>query len=221
MVVDYSQTINRFTELDAYPSKRIDELVERFSQYEYYSTFDLKSAYHQIPLQEREKKFTAFEADGNLYQFKRVPFGVTNGVAVFQRIVDDILRKEAVPNAEAYIDNVTVGGRDKKQHDENVQKFLQAAKKYGLTFNEPKSIRDTKELQLLGYSVSKGQIKPDPERLQPLKEMKPPTNLKAQERIVGMFAYYSQWIQNFSDKAYPLIHNKTFPLTEDVEQWPG
>ena len=218
MVVDYSQTINRFTELDAYPSKRIDELVERFSQYEYYSTFDLKSAYHQIPLQEREKKFTAFEADGNLYQFKRVPFGVTNGVAVFQRIVDDILRKEAVPDTEAYVDNVTVGGRDKKQHDENVQKFLQAAKKYGLTFNEPKSIRDTKELQLLGYSVSKGQIKPDPERLQPLKEMKPPTNLKAQERIVGMFAYYSQWIQNFSDKAYPLIHNKTFPLTEDVEQ---
>ena len=147
-----------------------------------------------------------------------MPFGVTNGVAVFQRIVDDILRKEAVPDTEAYVDNVTVGGRDKKQHDENVQKFLQAAKKYGLTFNEPKSIRDTKELQLLGYSVSKGQIKPDPERLQPLKEMKPPTNLKAQERIVGMFAYYSQWIQNFSDKAYPLIHNKTFPLTEDVEQ---
>ena len=86
MVVDYSQTINRYTELDAYPSKRIDELVERLAQYEYFSTFDLKSAYHQIPLRDYEKKYTAFEADGNLFQFKRVPFGVTNGVAAFQML---------------------------------------------------------------------------------------------------------------------------------------
>ena len=104
MVVDYSQTINRFTELDAYQSKRIDELVERFSQS---NTIALSISKVLIILQEREKKFTAYKADGNLYQFKRVPFGVTNGVAVFQRIVDDILRKEALPDTEAYIDNVT------------------------------------------------------------------------------------------------------------------
>ena len=152
-----------------------------------------------------------------MYQFKRVPFGVTNGVAVFQRIVDDILRKENVPDTEAYVDNVTVGGRNKEEHDNNVKIFLQAAEKYGLTFND-KTIRDVKEIQLLGYLVSKSHVKPDPERLRPLKEMKPPTNLKAQERIIGMFAYYSQWIKNFSDKAYPLIHNKTFPLSEDVER---
>ena len=215
MVVDYSQTINRYTELDAYPSKRIDELVERLAQYEYFSTFDLKSAYHQIPLRDDEKKYTAFEADGNLFQFKRVPFGVTNGVAAFQRVVDDILRKESVPDTEAYVDNVTVGGRNKEEHDRNVILFLQASKKYGLTFNDPKSIRDVKQLQVLGYLVSKGLIKPDPDRLKPLAEMEPPRNMKAQERIVGMFAYYSQWIKNFSDKAYPLIHNRTFPLPEE------
>ena len=218
MVVDYSQTINRFTELDAYPSTRIDELVEKVSEYDLYSTLDLKSAYHQIPLKNEEKIYTAFEASGNLYQFKRIPFGVTNGVACFQRIIDKVIKDEHVADTFAYVDNVTVCGRNKEEHDKNLAQFLLAAKKYNITFNDSKTILAAEKIQLLGYEVKKGEIKPDPERLQPLKDMKSPTHLKAQERIVGMFAYYSQWIQNFSDKAYPLIHNKTFPVPEEVEQ---
>ena len=73
-----------------------------------------------------------------------------------------------------------------------------------------------KEISLLGYLVSKGQIKPDPERLRPLKELPPPKDKKSQERLVGMFAYYSQWIPHFSDKAHPLIHNEKFPLPQSV-----
>ena len=58
-------------------------MMNALAEYKYFSTFDLKSAYHQVPIQEADKPFTAFEASGKLYQFKRVPFGVTNGVAVF------------------------------------------------------------------------------------------------------------------------------------------
>lgn len=67
MVVDYSQTINRFTYLDAYPLPRIDKLIEKIAQFEVFSTLDLQSAYHQIPIMDNEKKFTAFEACGQLY----------------------------------------------------------------------------------------------------------------------------------------------------------
>ena len=70
MVVDYSRTINRFTLFDAYPLPRINELVEKISHYDIFTTVDLKSAYHQIPIREDEKAFTAFEACGNLYQFR-------------------------------------------------------------------------------------------------------------------------------------------------------
>ena len=74
MVVDYSQTINRFTQLDAFPLPRINELVNGISQYRVFSTIDLRSAYHQVPLRQEEKPCTAFEASGGLYQFTRVPF---------------------------------------------------------------------------------------------------------------------------------------------------
>ena len=87
LVVDYSRTINRFTRLDAYPLTRMDYLAQEIAKYKIYSSLDLKSAYHQIPIKEEDKPYTAFEANGKLYQFCRIPFGVTNGIACFQRVI--------------------------------------------------------------------------------------------------------------------------------------
>ena len=119
----------------------MDDLVQQVSQYSLYSTFDLKSAYHQIPIKEEEKKFTAFEASGNLYQFTRIPFGVTNGVACFQRVIDGIINKENLKATTAYVDNVTVCGHQDSDHDSNVENFLAAAKKYNLTFKASSKLR--------------------------------------------------------------------------------
>ena len=83
MCIDYSQTINLFTELDAYPLPRIDDVVNKLSQYKVFSTFDLKSAYRQIPLRESETKFTVFEALGDLYEFVVLPFGSHKWSTVF------------------------------------------------------------------------------------------------------------------------------------------
>jgi hypothetical protein len=83
LCIDYSQTINLYTELDAYPLPRIEDMINKLAGYSVFSTFDLKSAYHQIPIRAADKKYTAFEACGRLYQFCMFPFGVTNGVAAF------------------------------------------------------------------------------------------------------------------------------------------
>ena len=91
VVIDYSQTVNRFTHLDAYPFPRIDELINEIAKSKYYSTVDLKSAYYQIPLATEDRKFTVFEANGKLYQYCCMPFGVTNGVSTFQQIIDNLI----------------------------------------------------------------------------------------------------------------------------------
>ena len=64
LAIDYSRTINRFTELDAFPLPRISETVTEIAQFKVFSTLDLQSAYHQIPLKEDDKPYTAFEARG-------------------------------------------------------------------------------------------------------------------------------------------------------------
>lgn len=216
MVIDYSRTINRFTLLDAYPLPKMDDLVRKIASFNVYSTLDLKSAYHQIPLREEEKIFTAFEADGKLYHFKRIPFGVTNGVAAFQRVIDDIICAENLKDTFAYLDNLTVCGKTQEEHDFNLNKFISVAAKYNLTFNDDKSIISTETINLLGYKISKGSISPDPERLVALENMPMPMDIKALKRTLGFFSYYSKWIPNYSETVYPLIHSNCFPLTENA-----
>ena len=163
LCIDYSQTVNLHTELDAYPLPRIDEMVNQLAKYKVFSAFNLKSAYRQIPIEESDKKFTAFEANGHLYQFLRIPFGVTNGVSMFQRSMDKFVGSENLSDTFPYLDNITIGGNDQVHHDANCRKFESAAKRWGPTLNESKSVISASSIDILGYSVSHNLIKPDAE----------------------------------------------------------
>ena len=59
LCVDYSQTINLYTEFYAYPLPRIDTMINKLVQYKVFSTYDLKNAYHQIPISQAERKYTS------------------------------------------------------------------------------------------------------------------------------------------------------------------
>ena len=218
LAIDYSQTINRFTQLDAFPLPRISDTVNEIAQYKVFSTLDLQSAYHQIPLKEDDKPYTAFEAKGGLYQFTRLPFGVTNGVACFQREMMKFVEDNHLKAVFPYIDNITIGGKDQDDHDTNLKLFQEAAQRANLKFNDGKSVFSTQRLPLLGYVIENGCISPDPERLRPLPELPLPQNSKSLNRCLGLFSYYSQWVPNFSDRIKPITSCKSFPLSSEAEQ---
>ena len=88
-----------------------------------------------------------------LYNFTRVPFGVTNGVSCFQATIDAIIKKENLSGNFAYLNTITVCGPDQSMHDLNVKKLREAAAKYNLTFNESKTISSVSTIQLLGYCI--------------------------------------------------------------------
>ncbi len=73
-----------------------------------------------IPILNADKEFTAFEAQGRLYQFCRIPFGVTNGVAAFHRIMDQLVDKHGLKGTYVYMDNITVCGETQEEHDSNL-----------------------------------------------------------------------------------------------------
>ena len=69
-------------------------MVNNLVHYKVFSTLDLRNAYYQVPIVKDDSKYAGFEANGRLYQFRRIPFGVTNGVAVFHRLMDNIIKEE-------------------------------------------------------------------------------------------------------------------------------
>lgn len=101
MVIDFSRTINRFTLLDAYPLPRLDDVVQskllniaKIAKYRVFSVIGLSNAYYQVEICPDDRPFTAFQAGNQLYQFKRIPMGVANGVSAFQRFMNDFISKK-------------------------------------------------------------------------------------------------------------------------------
>ena len=214
MCVDYSQTINKFTRLDAYPLPTMQSVLRKVSRYTWFSKLDLQSAYHQVSLIPEERIYTGFEAVGQLYQFKRIPFGLKNAVPCFQRVVNQIISDYKCEGIFAYLDDITVCGKTREEHDKNLKQFLKAASDCNLTLNENKCVFATRKLNLLGYYISDGVMRPDPERVKPIINLRNPTNKKELQRVIGMFSYYAQWLPQFSEKVRPLILEKQFPMGE-------
>ena len=194
----------------------INDQINEIAQYHVFSTIDLQSAYHQVPLRAEDRPYTAFEANNNLLQFTRLPFGVTNGVACFQREMMNFVRNENLKAVFPYLDNITICGKNQEEHDANLEAFLDAAKRKNITYNESKSVFSTKRLPILGYVIENGEIRPDPDRLKPLREMPIPHDSRSLKRCLGMFSYYSKWIPCYSDKLKVLLNSKSFPLSQDA-----
>ena len=166
LCIDYSQTINQYADLDACLLPRTDDMVNDLAGYEVYSTFDLNSAYHQVPIKESDRKYTGLEANGRLYQFCCIAFGVTNGVAVFQRAMDKMVDEEGLKDTFPYLDNITAAGRNQQEHDANVKKFHEAIQQRSLVLPSMKpSLWNLKHLSTYLVTVwamaSSNQIRSD------------------------------------------------------------
>jgi len=123
MVIDYSRTINRFTQLDAYPLPCIDEIVNELAQYQVFTTVDSKSAYHQLELNLRDCEFSTFQSGNALYQWRRLPFGLTNAVPKIQRTIYYIVKENDLKGCYPYLDDIKIAGASQVEHDRNLQAF--------------------------------------------------------------------------------------------------
>ena len=100
-------------------------------------------------------------------------------------------------------------------NDLNLKEFMNSVVKYGLTLNKNKCLYSLTSIDLLGYTISKGSVKPDPDRLKGLMDLPVPQNLPSLRRAMGMFSHYSQWIPNFSEKLHPLTKVTRYPLSKE------
>ena len=178
MCIDCFQTINIYTKLDAYPLQQTDDMVNELAKYRVFFTYDLQSAYHQVKVIESKHKFTAFEANGKLYEFIRIPFGVKNGVSAFQQFISEFVENKKLKNIFRYLDNFSVTGRTQKQRDANVKSFVEAIRRNNFTFNKLKIVSLVNSITILGCLVKNGCLKPDLDRLRLLRDFRPPVNLK-------------------------------------------
>ena len=144
-----------------------------------FSTFDLKSAYHEISRIESDRKYKAFETNGKLYEFTGISLSVKNGVAEFQRKMREFIEEENLNGAFSYVDNITIAGHDQADHDRKVAYFVYAIQRRKFKPSSSETISFVKSLNILGYIASNMKIRPDPEHMCALLDFPVPNNKNA------------------------------------------
>ena len=121
MCIDY-RPINLITTKSAYPMPRIDEILDALSKAKVFSVIDATSGYHQIAMEEKDIQKTAFAWKGQLFEYKRMPFGLCNAPSTFQGTMDAILQKDKWKIAIPYLDDVIVFSESIQEHQEHLKK---------------------------------------------------------------------------------------------------
>ncbi|KAG1239029.1 hypothetical protein G6F35_000323 [Rhizopus arrhizus] len=212
--VDY-RGLNKVTIKDKYPLPRISELLDRLQGSKYFSGIDLKSGYWQLPLDPKDAKKTAFIANGSLYQFTCLPFGVVNGPSSFMRFMHGILR--GLPRIMVYLDDIIVYSSSKEQHQQDLRNVLQRLNDYNLKISIKKCQFFQKEIKFLGFLVSGHGIRSDPSKVEVIKTWPTPSSVKQVQRFLGFCAFYHRFIANLSTMAKPLY--KLLKKEERVFKW--
>lgn len=193
---------NKALVVDSHPLPHMEELLTKLAGSTLFSTIDLESAYHQLPLHPDSRDLTAFITHEGLFRYCRVPYGLASAPAAFQKMMSTVLA--GVPNVQCYLDDVICHGRTQAEHDTALNAVLSRLRKVGLRLNEKKCQFRQPSLRFLGHLVTAQGIEPDKEHVQAIKQAPPPTDPATLRSFLGMLSWYNKFIPNYATVVEPL-----------------
>ncbi len=203
MCIDY-RALNKKIISDKMPIPRISEIFDGLEGQEWFSTLDMAKAYHQGYVREPHRKFTAFSTPWGLYEWIRIPMGISNAPPVFQRYVNNALRGLLDKICAAYLDDILIYGRTFEEHVKNFKTVLQRLRVKGIRLRADKCHIFKQEVRYLGRLVSKNGHRPDPEDTEAIEKFRePPKNVGDLRSLMGFLSYYRSYVQDFSKKFKP------------------
>lgn len=203
LCVDYRK-LNSKTRRDAFPLPRIDESFDALRGAKFFSTIDLASGYHQVAMHERDRDKTAFTTPFGLYEYVRMPFGVCNGPATFQRLMQVTMSDLIFQILLVYLDDILVFSETFEQHLKRLETVLKRLAETGLKVKLQKCAFLQQSVKFLGHQVSAEGVGTDPSKVSAVKNWKVPTTVKELQSFLGFCSYYRRFIRGFSQVAGPL-----------------
>lgn len=205
LCIDY-RLLNQKTVPDRHPLPRIQDLIDTLGGYRWFSILDQGKAYHQGFMAEGSRHLTAFTTPWGLYEWVRIPFGLANAPAAFQRSMEGMLDSLRDELCIPYLDDILCFGKTFSDHVQGLKRVLRVLRHHGVKLRPEKCELFKREVRYVGRLVSEDGVRIDPKDLEAvlsLKEQKP-TTVGELRRLLGFLSYYRTFVQDFSRIAKPL-----------------
>ena len=169
LVVDYRQ-LNNVTIKDRTPLPLISELRDRLHGKKYFTALDLKDAYNLIRIKPGDEWKTAFRTKFGLFEYLVMPFGLTNALALFQRMINTVLREYLDIFVIVYLDDILIFSDSLEEHKDHVHKVLQTLQDAKLLVEPTKSHFHVQEVEFLGHIITLNEIRMDPKKIEAVRD---------------------------------------------------
>ncbi|CAG2246897.1 unnamed protein product [Mytilus edulis] len=205
LCIDF-RNLNKQSILRQYPLPRLDDVFDAIGQSnaKIYSRLDLTMAYYQMPMDEDSKHKTAFVTHDNLYQFKRMPYGLNNACQSFQSLMTQVLRGLTWKHCLVYVDDVIIWSENFESHLQHLDLIFKRLKEANLKLRPNKCDFAKSEILYLGHIISKEGIKVDSSKTNAVETFPIPNNQHDVRSFLGLCNYYRKFVKGYAKIASPL-----------------
>ncbi|GJR64746.1 reverse transcriptase domain-containing protein [Tanacetum coccineum] len=201
--IDYRK-LNEATQKDHFPLPFMDQMLERLAGNKFFCFLDGFSGYFQIPIEPADQENTTFTFPYGTYAYKRMPFGLCNAPATFQRCMIAIFQDMLETSMEVFMDDFSVFRDSFDLCLINLEQMLIRCKQAHLLLNWEMCHFMVIEGIVLGHKVSSKGIEVDKAKIDVIAKLPPPTNVKAVRSFLGHDRFYRRFIKDFSKISRPM-----------------
>jgi len=150
--VDYRK-LNAVTVKNRFPMPVIEEILEELAGSKYFTKLDMRSGYHQVRMATQDEYKTAFKTHHGHFQFKVMPFELTNAPATFQCLMNDILGPFLRQFVLVFLDDILIYSPTLESHLDHIQQVLQILQDHHLYLKASKCSFAQNQLEYLGHII--------------------------------------------------------------------
>ncbi|CAJ1078658.1 Pol polyprotein [Xyrichtys novacula] len=208
--------LNDITVKNTYPLPLINSAFTPLHGASVFTKLDLRNAYHLIRIREGDEWKTAFNTPLGHFEYLVMPFGLTNAPAVFQNLINDVLRDMLNRFVFVYLDDILIYSRNLEEHVCHVRQVLERLLQNRLFVKAEKCEFHASTVAFLGFIISSGEVKMDPLKVEAVTEWPRPEDRRQLQRFLGFANFYRRFIRNYSSVAAPLT---TLTSTTKIFGW--